>query len=187
MNFCYRMGNAVLVYGTLISPTQIQAVYNNRIMTFDLDFRNTPGRCAEGYVETEYYDVVLTGLLRGNLIYVWEIFDSPEESGVSVYRLFTHQPIKWAFVAEKDFFDPGEGLFSSVRTLSLFRSVNSSGSVYRDVDVGEGVLVSNIQTPVDNYTRRYPKLFVSKDECTEYRNSSNGCHTAWFHSFQLGA
>lgn len=186
MNFCYRMGNAVLIYGTLISPTKIQVVCRSKVVTFDLDFRNTPGRCAGGYVETGYYDVVLTGMINGSKIHVWEIFDSPEESGVSVYRLFTHQPIKWAFVADKNFKDPGEGLFSSSRTLSLFRNVNSNGSVFMDVDVGEGLLLSKIETPVDHYDIRYPKIFISKDECVEYRNSLNGTHSAWFRSFQLG-
>ena len=178
MTNVYVKGGEILINGTLISPTSIQAIYQDKIVTYHLDFSRIIGSRTKDYIETEYYDVVVYGeAINASTVRVLEIFDSPEETNESIFRLFGRNKIKWVFAADKDFKDRVENLLYTTKNLQLFSSKVP-------IDIGADRKIHFIQTNVERFDIRFPKIFVSIE--------SNGCRVngrtevkANFKSFQL--
>lgn len=187
-NYLERNG-FVLLYGTLTSPTTIQVIKNNDVKEFCLDFSLLLKKNFTS--ETAYYDVVVTGLRRGNVILVNEIFDSPEETGIPIVRLGGKFPIKWIFVQNLPSEDIAN-LYCTKKTLCLLKMPN--GLEVFGLDTIPSMVekfpnenkISMIQTTTEHYDRRFPNLFV----CTEPYPRAAGCcdykyPTLNFQSFQI--
>lgn len=157
MTNSYSNGIQTLLFGTLTSPNTIQVIENNKINEYTLDFSQL---ISNGMgTDTAYYDVIVTGKRKGKNIIVNEIVDSPEESGVSVFRLFGEQQIKWGFSADCDFKERAE----NIKVLQLFS--NDYG-----IDVPEFERVYRVQTVVERYDARLPKLFIYKEKYGDKRD-----------------
>ena len=171
----YEFHKHVLIYGTLIEPNKIQFVRENKICTMTLDFSKLYERGAGS--ETAYYDVVVTGVRKKSTIEVEEIIDSPEETGISVYRLGDHNAIRWAFVTNQDFKDGVENVNAVKKNLQLM----NENSVLNLEGFGK---TSMITTVAEYYDCRYPRFFV----CNEKNITVSGSEIKRlkFSSFQFG-
>ena len=173
-NYC-EINGCTLIYGTLISPDEIQFVLNDDIVTKKLDFSYLIKKGSG--CDAAFYDVVVVGKRKKNgSVLVYELLDSPEETGESIYRLGDHNLIKWAFVSESDFYDSIKNLDSARKTLSLLQKDRIA-----DIDgIGK---VKAINTTVDYFDHRYPHFFVCKNKLTV---SGKEEFRVLFPSFQFG-
>lgn len=171
----FERDGEVIINGTLIAPDKIQVVKHNEIKTYLLDFSNLYERGIGS--ETEFYDVVVTGHRRKNTILVDEIIDSPEETGVSVYRLDENRQIKWVFASGVVDMVPNYNF--AKKTLRIL-----SGTGTPVVIDGFGRL-DIIETTVDFYKNDCPKLFVVHDEFRQ-SGSEETSKILRFNSLQVG-